>query len=197
MNNYKIVLNTYIVAFLLFFAFAGHAWSQDQQSNQRPPRDSDQRRQMSSDSLRETLKFSEEEWQVIEPRVQKVMVLSIQSSGVGGRKGRPMGAFGKQPSKGMDVEGRAGGPSGKTARDEPGDRQRPQREQTELGLLLQDLNSVLQDEEAATSQIKEKLAAVRSAREESKLELARAQAELKELLTIRQEAILVMMGLLN
>lgn len=194
------IIFSLLISTLLAFVFMGQVWSQP--PGQRPSRDPDQRRKMFSDNIRKRLDFSEEEWQIIEPRFQKVMVLSMQSSGMGGRKGGPMGKFGKGskgPSKGMDIDGQPGTPSGKGKGDfsNQRDQSRPPREQTRLDSLLADLNTALQDKDAESSLIKEKLTAVRAAREESKLELAKAQAELRELLTLRQEAIFVMMGILN
>jgi hypothetical protein len=46
-------------------------------------------------------------------------------------------------------------------------------------------------------QIKEKLTALRDARAKARQELATAQAELKELLSVKQEAQFVMMGILD
>ena len=181
----KTVLNL-LIAVLLVFVFTGQVWSQPagKGPDRRPSRDPDQRRQMFTGNLRKTLDFSEEEWQIIEPRLQKVVTLSAKSSGMGGRKGGPMGQV-RSGGKGKDDTGNQTGQS------------RSPREQTAMGSLLEDLNTVLKSEDATPSQIEEKLAAVRVAREESKIDLAKAQAELRELLTLRQEALLVMMGILN
>ena len=50
---------------------------------------------------------------------------------------------------------------------------------------------------ASTSQIKESLTVLREAKAKTEENLSKAQAELKGLLTLRQEAILVTMGILN
>jgi hypothetical protein len=62
---------------------------------------------------------------------------------------------------------------------------------------LEALQTLLDDENATSGEIKTKLAALRKAREKSKQELIAAQRELRELLTLRQEATLVVMGLLE
>ena len=55
----------------------------------------------------------------------------------------------------------------------------------------------MEKDEAKRKEIKSKLTVLRKAREKAKRELAKAQKELSELLTVRQEAQLVLMGLLD
>jgi chromosome segregation ATPase len=62
---------------------------------------------------------------------------------------------------------------------------------------LQALQTLLEDKNATSDEIKAKLSVLRKAREAAKQELAQAQRELRELLTLRQEAMLVVMGLLE
>ena len=73
----------------------------------------------------------------------------------------------------------------------------PTREPTAVEKALQELQAVLDNEEARPMEIKQKLTALRQAREKVKQELAKAQQELRGLLTARQEAQLVLMGLLD
>jgi len=56
------------------------------------------------------------------------------------------------------------------------------------------LRTTLGNQSASPEEIKKNLTALRDAREKAKLELATAQQELKQILTLRQEAQLVMMG---
>jgi hypothetical protein len=60
-----------------------------------------------------------------------------------------------------------------------------------------DLATTLENKDAKPDEIKAKLAALRDAREKAKKDLTAAQGELKELLTQRQEAVMVMMGFLE
>ena len=62
---------------------------------------------------------------------------------------------------------------------------------------LQALQKLLENKEATTSEIKNQVIKVRKAKEKSQQELATAQKELRELLTVRQEAILISRGLLD
>jgi hypothetical protein len=60
-----------------------------------------------------------------------------------------------------------------------------------------DLRASLENKEAKPEELKAKLAAYREARQKAKADLTKAQEELRELLTVRQEAVLVMMGTLE
>jgi hypothetical protein len=64
-------------------------------------------------------------------------------------------------------------------------------------MAMSDLQTALGDEKSTPEQIKEKVAGVRAAREKAKAALAEAQAELLELITADQEAVLVSQGLLD
>jgi hypothetical protein len=59
-----------------------------------------------------------------------------------------------------------------------------------------DLKDAL-DANAPAADVKAKMAALREARAAAKQDLTKAQAELKELLTQKQEATLLMMGMLE
>jgi len=56
------------------------------------------------------------------------------------------------------------------------------------------LRTTLENQSASPDEIKKNLTALREAREKAKQELAAAQQELRQILTVRQEAQLVMMG---
>ena len=68
---------------------------------------------------------------------------------------------------------------------------------TPTGKAMQDLRETLDNKEASADDIAKKLTALRDAREKARTELATAQKDLKEVLTPRQEALLVMMGQLE
>ena len=71
------------------------------------------------------------------------------------------------------------------------------REQTQVEKCQEEVRKVLENKEAKPEEIKQKLTALRKAKEKAKQELAKAQQKLREVLTLRQEARLVLMGLLN
>ena len=60
-----------------------------------------------------------------------------------------------------------------------------------------DLQTTLDNKEAKPEEIKAKLAALREAKAKAKEEVTKAQSELREIITARQESVLVMMGVLD
>jgi hypothetical protein len=150
---------------------------------------------MMTERLKGQLGASDEEWKVIQPRLQKVMNLRRQVNAPG--RGMMMyGGMGGAGGRGPGMMG--GGGRGQTGgqRTRPGTSQ-PQREQSAVEKATQGLQEVLRSESAKPEQIKAKLAALRSAKEKATKDLATAQKELKKNLTVKQEAILVLSGYLN
>ncbi|MGB2806776.1 MAG: hypothetical protein WBC22_03485 [Sedimentisphaerales bacterium] len=168
---------------------------------QRPPRegarqmqrDPAQMQRMMTERMKEQLGAGDEEWKVIQPRLQKVMNLSRQAnaSGRGMMFDGPRGYAGRRQPGGARTAGQDAG-----QRTRPGADQ-PQREESAVGKATQELQEVLRSETAKPEQIKAKLTALRTAKEKAKKDLATAQKELKEKLTVKQEAILVLSGYLN
>lgn len=177
----------------------GQRGGQQAQQGQRPQRggvqggpgggrgqfDPERMRQMMDQRMREQLGATEAEWKVLGPRVMKVQELSRQV-GAGGRGGM---MFGGRGGRGTGPGG-PGGPGG--AR--PG---APARELTAVEKAQDQLRTVLQNESATPDQIKTQLTALRKARETAKQQLATAQQDLRKIITVRQEAVLVMMGSLD
>jgi hypothetical protein len=118
-------------------------------------KDADQR-------MKESLSASDEEWAVIQPKIEKV------SKAQGDARGR------------MRVVA-------------PGADQKP----SDLQKALADLAKLLKDPGSKPEDIKTALAAYREARAKAKAEVDKAQNELKEILTVRQEAQLVVMQILD
>ncbi|MGD2174589.1 MAG: hypothetical protein PVJ27_04230 [Candidatus Brocadiaceae bacterium] len=138
--------------------------------------------QMMMERMREALGAGEEEWEVIGPRLEKVMALQ--------RATRPGRA-----AMGMMFGGRRGRPGGGAE-----ERARPEEaeeEQTPLQEASDDLQTALADESTPPAQVQQKLTAYRAAREQALQELDRAQEKLREVLSVRQEARLVLMGMLD
>ncbi len=128
-------------------------------------------RQRAAERVKETLAPSDEEWTVIEPKLNKVLEASAEvSSGM-----RSM---------------RRGGPGGGDATPAP-------EPTTATGKAAQDLQATLDKADATPEEIKAKLTALREAREKAKQELETAKTALRELLNVKQEAQLVLMGTLD
>jgi hypothetical protein len=122
--------------------------------------------------IKEQLGATDEEWKVLSPKIEKVM--TAQFAGFGGRGGGRGGP--------------GGGNGGGNADNQP---------QTPVAKASADLRAALADKDATADDIKAKLAALRDAREKVKADLQASQKELKEILTQRQEAVLVTNGMLE
>jgi len=126
-------------------------------------------RQQRLDRLKEQLGPTDDEWKVLQPKIEKVM--DAQQAGFGGFGGR-----------------RGGGGGGGGADNTP---------QTPIAKASSELRTLLENKDASADDIKAKLAALREARAKSRTELEDARKALKEVLTQRQEAVLVTNGMLE
>jgi len=133
-------------------------------------------RQRMMDRIKEQLGAKDDEWKLIQPKVEKVTTLQRDTRG-GGGFGRP---------------GR-GGPPGGGGGAAPADA----APLSDVAQKAKDLQTVLDNKDAKPEEIKAKLTALREARTKAAEDLKKARAELTELLTQRQEAVLVEMGILE
>ena len=200
-----------VVACVLALAVGGLSFAQQQQQGGGAGRrqgggpgggpggnfDPAQMRQMMMERMKEQLGVGDEEWKVMGPRVMKVVELNGQVSpgGRGGMGGMMGGMRGQRGGQGGPQGGaNDGGPQPQADRRGP---QRPQGQQSDLEKKIAELRTTLENSSASTEEIKNKLMAVRQAREKAIQELAGAQDDLKKVCTVRQEAQFVMMGLLK
>jgi hypothetical protein len=125
-----------------------------------------QRRMM--ERVKEEMKAPDDEWNIIQPKLEKVMSVQrdLRGGGFGGR-------------------GRGGG---------GGDQQ---QDTGPVASASRELRTVLQTEGSTDDQIAAKLTAYREARTKAETELKTARTSLMEVLSPRQEAVLVMMGTLE
>ena len=137
--------------------------------------------------MKMALEVTDTKWNAIGPRVMKVWELSHRvaawaprtvisihgSSGPGGPGGAP--------------GGRPGGRSPVSMSQEP----------TEEEKAKEELHTTLDNTAATPDAIKKQLTTLQAAREKVKKELAKAQKDLRPLLTLRQEATMVLMGMLD
>ena len=150
----------------------GQRGQQDQQG-QRGERGTFDRASMQErmvEMMKERLGATDEEWVVIKPRLSEVMTLSMNARGTRGMRGRGRGNRDQQETE---------------APTEP------------LQIATADLQTTLDKEAPTAAEIKAKLTALRGAREKNKQKMVTAQQKLKEVLTVKQEAVLVMMSLLE
>ncbi|GMV97913.1 MAG: hypothetical protein HRF43_12430 [Phycisphaerae bacterium] len=131
---------------------------------------------------REQLDVTDEEWKVLSPKVERVMTAQgeILMGSMGGFGGF---GFGRRGGPG----GPGGGPGGPFANLPEGKIAKARRE----------LREALDNKDAGAAELTRKLEALREARKKAQEELAAAQKDLKELVTPRQEATLVLLNLLE
>jgi Spy/CpxP family protein refolding chaperone len=156
------------------------------QDNDQPRRERGERgnfnpeefRQRMSQRMKETLKVTDDEWAVLQPMVEKVT--NAQRNAMGGFGG----GFGGGRERGPGGPGGDGNRGGATS-DRPGSAERAA------------LRTALESDSTSAEDIKAKLEAVREVRKKQAAELAAAREELKKVVTVRQEAVLVSMGILE
>lgn len=129
-------------------------------------------RQRMAERLKSSLKVTDEEWSVIQPLMEKVTIK--QREAMGSR----FGGFG----------GRGGGPGGDRGGDQPA---RPGQAESDA------LRKAVETDGTSAEELKAKLTAVRQQRQKSAAELTAAREELRKVLSVRQEATLVSMGILE
>lgn len=152
------------------------------------PPDPAQMRQRFVDRMKEQLGLSDDEWKALQPKIEQVQQLRRDASARAfffGPGGGPGGPGGPPPGFG-------GGPGG-PGRGGP-DADRPP---SPVQQKLNDLRETLDNKDAKPDDIKAKLAAFRDARDKARADLAKAQEDLRGLLTTRQESVLVIMGTLD
>jgi hypothetical protein len=121
-------------------------------------------------SLKQQLKATDEDWQVIEPKLKSVVALRAAAGQLG--QLNPM----------MNMMGMFGG--GQVA-------------VSDVTRAMAELRAALKDTEAKAEVIGEKLRAWREARDRARRDLDKAQADLIGVLTVRQEGVLMGLGLIQ
>lgn len=153
--------------------------------------------QMMTERMKDRLEVGDDEWKVIQPRLSKVMSLQFEVASAG-RGGFGRGGFGGTGRGGSGREAGRGGPrGGEAGRGGPRGGGEGAREMNATQAASQALSEVLEQGNASPDQIRAKLTALRAAKEGARQKLAAAQKELREVLTLKQEARLVLGGQLN
>jgi len=169
---------------LVVFLGAGPVSAQQRQG--RGNADIEQFRQRMMERYREELEVkSDDEWKVIQGRIEKV-VEARREVGLGG----PMGgmAFGRGGRRGGDGPDQQSGGNGQGGRRAfGGGTPSPEAEALQKAV----------ESKASADELKAKLAQYREARKEKQAKLEKAQDELRKLFSVRQEASAVLMGLLQ
>jgi hypothetical protein len=162
-----------------------------QQQQQPPPDrqgrgnfDPEQMRQRMMERYREGLEIKgDDEWKIVQARIEKVNE-ARRDVGFGGM-GR-MG-FGRPPGGGGGAPGDQAQGDRRAARGGFGAQANPEAEALQKAI----------DSQASKDELKAALGKYREARKAKEAALEKAQDELRQVLTVRQEALAVLMGLLN
>lgn len=123
------------------------------------------------DRIKEDLGANDDEWNALQPKVQKVMQMQFEMM---------RGRFGMR---------RRGGDQGGPPQDD-------QSQQNAVQKATSDLRAAV-NANASASDLQAKLQALRDARTQAQADMTKAQADLKSVLTQRQEAQLVLDGILE
>lgn len=168
------------VSALLYAQDAGNQNNQDQQRNAQQQGDNQGNRRdrqgggdwqaRMAERMKSELGVSDEEWTVLQPKFEKVMTAQRQAR---------MGGFGRG--------GFGGGPGGG----------QNNNDDTPVAKASQDLRTALENQSTSADDIKSKVTALREARKAAEADLKTAREDLRALLTQRQEASLVVMGILD
>ncbi len=201
----------------LFLLPASHASAQDAATTpsvsstppappnaDRPRGNPEEFRQRMAERIKTQLKVSDDEWTVIQPLLEKVgeKLAATRTGGFGGpggpggnggnrgarREGNNNNAGGNQPAA---TDNAQGGGNQTQRREGGGGGQRGGSPETQA------LSATLADDNSTVNDVKAKLQAVRDQRKQAATELAQAREELRKVLNMRQEAALVMDGLLD
>jgi hypothetical protein len=124
-------------------------------------------------TIKQSLGCTDEEFKILEPKVERILLIQFdQAAGYSqfGRRG---------------VRGGAGAPLNTLL---------PQSDVMKARLALQE---AVDDKALPPSAVVQKLKELRAARAQIHAELVRAQDDLRDFLTVRQEAVMVTMGLLD
>lgn len=129
---------------------------------------------------------SDDEWKVLEPRITKVMEARREVGGMGfGRGPGGPGGFGRRGEGDQGGERRREG--GDDRRRMLGGEPNPDAEALQKAI----------ESKASADEIKAKLAKYRESRKAKEANLTKAQDDLRKVLSVRQEASAVLMGLLQ
>jgi len=142
--------------------------------------------------MREAMGATPEEWTLLQPKIEKVQQLqraaSTRGAGLGFLNGNRNNTADPNAAGGRGGRGNRGqGGNGAAANDPP----------SPVATKAQELQTTLQNKDTPPEELKQKLAELRQVRTKARADLAKAQEELREIVTVRQESVLVTMSILE
>jgi hypothetical protein len=136
-----------------------------------------QAQQRALDRIKTQLGATDDEWKVLQPKIEKLMTAQ-RDARAGGRGGAAGGRRGNR------------GGQNNAAQPTPAD-------QSEVAKAMADLRTAVADKATPADDLAKKLAALHEAKAKAAEARTAAQKDLKDVLTARQEAVLVQNGMLD
>ena len=138
-------------------------------------------RKEASKRMQDQMGATDDEWKVLEPKIQKVRELQQASRG---GFGGGFGGFGNRGPRGDR-------PAGYNPASQPAEKQSDTQKAADA------LREALKNKDAKPEALKKALTTLRDARAKAKTDLDKARKDLQDVLTVRQEAALVAAGVLE
>jgi hypothetical protein len=132
--------------------------------------------------VKQVIGVSDDEWPVLKPRVERVLGLLREANA--GRDLRP------PKTKESKKDAKRTDPPRDPAAAAP-------QATSQVEERSRDLLQAVADQQVPVGEVRDRIAAIRQARAKARADLTKAQEELRELLTVRQEAVLIVVGVLE
>jgi hypothetical protein len=148
-------------------------------------------------AMQQTLGVNEHQWKIIEPKLKKVQAYRDESF-VGTKPPFQSSFTSRSGPGGSFVSGfQFGGSVGGMGIQNSSSWTDPDHQLTDGEAILNELQMLVQDPQTTPDQITQGINALRQARARGQQKWARAQQDLRQVLNLRQQATLTMMGLLE
>ncbi|MHC4241716.1 MAG: hypothetical protein ACYS3N_15725 [Planctomycetota bacterium] len=169
---------------------------QMQREKEREQRERQMQREIAknrTESMKQALRATERQWKIIKPRFDRVKYLSKQA-----KINMTPASYRRSRSSGSNPNNQQSIPKVEEGWkwSKEWEKKAPD-ELTEGERTCEELLELLEDKGSKQEEIEQKVEALREARKEAGKQLAKAQQELREVLTFRQEATLVLMRYLD
>ena len=142
-------------------------------------------RERMTQRVKDSLGVTDEEWAVLQPKIEKVMTLQRDASG-GRMMGMMRGVGGGRNRQGQGGQGQVDAAPAT-----------PPVDQSPVAKAATNLQTVADNKDAKPEDVKAALDAYRAAQAKAAEELQAARKDLKDVLTVQQEAKLVLTGILE
>lgn len=155
-------------------------------------------REQEEQAMKQALGVDEAQWRKIEPKIEKVKTCRQRAS-ISTRLPFSSSFISTSSPQGGGFQFQSGGGSSNitTAQSSFQTQSRHSGQETQGERICRELNTLLDNPNSSPEAIRQKMTELRQERENAKRQLDKAQKELREVLTLRQQARLVLMGILD